>query len=555
MFLSADMFNALDLPALSLALAATSYRILLGWDDNPWDDSSWGGARAARQLSPARAGGTPAVAAADSVLADGSLALAPESITSIAVLLMWLRQLRLLIVFPSMAPLVRMLVNMLQDVLRCLLLLAVVLVAFSAALTALFAQHRQQWRDQAVSIAGSLHIQASASDDDASLCARQVETLFAQPFRGFWLLFEGGITGDGYFECVRASDHPLFGRLLLDIYMIISVVLLLNMIVAMMGKTFDSVWQELEAVSKFQFVRAVHSWSGLSDAPPPLNLLSLPYRLLLGVYVRLFACWCFCRVCCRHDTRGRSLYERMVQGAEVARRSTHSTSFLKAVGGPSAAQGDLEACEREEKRFWGGPRREAMWRKQLQDAAAEWLQERFAEWESTAQMLETTVSKVNEANAATAEDTREETSYQIRLQAGMHKKQMRHVQAHVERLEQMVASLCSAQGIEPPPLLQQPPTPLARASRSKLFSPSQPPPARSAGILSSEIRGSEIRSSEEYSERSSCKDRPPSARASRPSSHPPPASALLVAIAETSPSREGIVPPVALPPSRGAFDA
>lgn len=32
----------------------------------------------------------------------------------IAVLLMWLRQLRLLIVFPSMAPLVRMLANMMQ---------------------------------------------------------------------------------------------------------------------------------------------------------------------------------------------------------------------------------------------------------------------------------------------------------------------------------------------------------------------------------------------------------------------------------------------------------
>ena len=77
---SADMFNLLDLPALVFTLAAMVY-------------AYYGDA-----LSSMPAEERPK----------------QEELMCIAVLLMWLRQLRLLIVFPSMAPLVRMLANMMQ---------------------------------------------------------------------------------------------------------------------------------------------------------------------------------------------------------------------------------------------------------------------------------------------------------------------------------------------------------------------------------------------------------------------------------------------------------
>ena len=325
---------------------------------------------------------------------------------------------------------------MLQDVLRCLLLLSVVLVAFSAALTALYREHRHR-PDPTQYFGGGDGIASDAG------CGDEIGVLLSQPHRAFWLLFEGGITGDGYFECVRASSHPLFGRLLMDIYLVVSVVLLLNMIIAMMGKTFDSVWSELEATSRFQFVRAVHSWSIHTVAPPPLNFLKLPYRV---VHVVLEFCFTLTSCCshvlrdadaggtplvlagpssssteigydgpgqggassstselgpsdAKHIGRFRLVLGHLRTGLEKATRraslqAVRQGTFKRLQGAAEAAQDELDAAEDAHRNDSHGPRRESMLRKRMQDAAAEWLQERFAEWESTSQMLETSVSKV-----------------------------------------------------------------------------------------------------------------------------------------------------------------
>jgi len=84
-------------------------------------------------------------------------------------------------------------------------------------------------------------------------------------------------------------------------YMIVSVILLLNMLIAMMAKTFDRIWEHQE--ENHLITRANLVFRSSDAAPPPINLLKLPYqglgKLLSGIVFGWYKCvdiynWCTC---------------------------------------------------------------------------------------------------------------------------------------------------------------------------------------------------------------------------------------------------------------------
>ena len=141
-------------------------------------------------------------------------------------------------------------------------------------------------------------------------------------------LFETSITGGEWFDCARQSTMPISGFVLLALYYILTALLLLNMLIAIMAKSFDKVWDHSSAKYIFLFsqkVRPLHispylpislqiSRSTTSshllspphifvfsqkvfefqDAPafaPPLYLLSIPYQVYMWSGAHQHAVW------------------------------------------------------------------------------------------------------------------------------------------------------------------------------------------------------------------------------------------------------------------------
>ena len=65
-----------------------------------------------------------------------------------------------------------------------------------------------------------------------------------------------------------------------QVYLVLTVILLINLLIALMAKTFDIVHDNLSLNFKFLFARVVASAAAQSVVPPPLNLLGLPCRLI-----------------------------------------------------------------------------------------------------------------------------------------------------------------------------------------------------------------------------------------------------------------------------------
>jgi len=167
---------------------------------------------------------------------------------------------------------VLMVLAMMGDVVKFMCILIPVLFGFMAALHRLF---------------------ASSSDMGEGDCADVMQSMasFGQTFT---ILFEGSILGEApMLECIHQSHHPKAGLALMYSFMILTVLLLLNMIIAMMGKTFDAVYDTAKEESATQFARSVLSWELEKGMPAPLNLLSLPLSIV-NLVVNLLVVLCKC---------------------------------------------------------------------------------------------------------------------------------------------------------------------------------------------------------------------------------------------------------------------
>jgi hypothetical protein len=289
----------------------------------------------------------------------GAVGNANAALGAWAVLLMWFRQLRLLmIVSTDMAPLIRMMGGMIKDVINFLQLLILVLLGFAGALTTLFATDRSYRQLEPGS--DCLQLMGPASSFGSVLK----------------ILFEGSLLGDSPFiACVSESEHPVTGLALAYGFILFSVVLLLNMIIAMMSKTFDRYYDSATQEAAAQFAGIVQDWEGETNLPAPFNIASIPYWALRAL--GLFA-WC---------DKGSSTSAGAQAGASYKGASYKGASFegLKSDELPAAADGENKGLRI--LRLGDQPGGTADL-EELKDSIADKLQTQFGDHEDTGTLID-----------------------------------------------------------------------------------------------------------------------------------------------------------------------
>ena len=154
------------------------------------------------------------------------------STRALAILVLWLRTLRVLLVSPTFGPYALMFNRMLfNDVLYFLVLLGFLLVGIGAAWYALLASTTYGY--SGLSVPGEPWREYSpAAVIEAEGCADELGgiNLITIIFR----LLEGALTGSDFFDCARSSTEAPFASWILSfVFVLLTVVLLINMLIAM----------------------------------------------------------------------------------------------------------------------------------------------------------------------------------------------------------------------------------------------------------------------------------------------------------------------------------
>ena len=296
-YLQIDLFNWLDVPSLALITASFGIEALssdtraglgvdsitnaLAWVGLAGDGAadSGSGLVEGRRLRGGRGGNSLVSSPSGGVngnlsgnLGEGemdgtaSLAYVGVQVLSLAMLFAWLRQLRFLGLMSSgMSDLIQMLASMLLDVIKFMALFLVVLIAFGASLAHLITE-----TDVAL-----------ASPECAEPLGR-LDTVTGAVV----LLFEDSLLGDvnGPLVCMRQNPHHgQLGVAIIFVFMIVSILMLLNMIIAIMGQTFADYYAGATESSALYFARVVGEWEGQAQLPPLVNLLGLPWSLCVMI--------------------------------------------------------------------------------------------------------------------------------------------------------------------------------------------------------------------------------------------------------------------------------
>lgn len=195
--------------------------------------------------------------------------LAGQEMLSLAVLCHWIKMGRLANQSPALGPLFQATLSMFYDVALWLVLLAWPLVAFTSSFNVLY---REPY----------------GFSTDPDLCSGE----FLDPDLDFqeWRstlseLIEMLLDGTGNYECMRKSSKGMYAWLLMVIYMLFTLVMMMNLLIALMAKTFDNIYEYQELYYLFLSARSTSLWQRYPAVPPPFNLLGMPYALAKEVVI------------------------------------------------------------------------------------------------------------------------------------------------------------------------------------------------------------------------------------------------------------------------------
>lgn len=147
---------------------------------------------------------------------------------TLAALLLWLKPLHVLRLSPTVGPLVLMVGRMLRkDVLNWLLVLACIVLSFSAALFTLNTNQS----------AGRRGDGASGFLECVSPDAFGISGGWDQAFWYLQRAWESVLIGEGDFDCARSSDQQALALVLLYTQQVLVALLMVNQLIAMMGKS------------------------------------------------------------------------------------------------------------------------------------------------------------------------------------------------------------------------------------------------------------------------------------------------------------------------------
>jgi len=158
-------------------------------------------------------------------LYNGEDATASTSLRATAVLLLWFRLFRVLLISPRFGPFVMMYFRMLSgDLFNFLVLLLFLLVAFAASWTVLL--DSASWTSLE-NVSNFTCVEELTGGDDIAFT--------------FLTLLEGALTGSDFFECARNSAGQWRAAWVISFaYVTLTAVLLLNMLIAMYAVAISS---------------------------------------------------------------------------------------------------------------------------------------------------------------------------------------------------------------------------------------------------------------------------------------------------------------------------
>lgn len=238
-----DRFNRLDLPAIGFALSALLHAMVNGTDN----------------ISLTR------------------------YLSALGVVFLWLRLQRVLLVFARFGPYALMVFVMMEDVLTFIAVLVVVPFAFAAAAFNLYkpigSSSGAALEDHAADDSGRLLASRSDAGGSSVIGLGDCTSYFETFPNALAFLVEHALNGDAFFDCARTSKYPVATWALSAAYISLAGLLLLNMLIAMMAKSFDNVSEAQVMNYSFLFTQTVIEIDRGPPAPPPLYLLSLPCEL------------------------------------------------------------------------------------------------------------------------------------------------------------------------------------------------------------------------------------------------------------------------------------
>lgn len=180
-----------------------------------------------------------------------------------AVLLLWIRTMRGLLMSHTWFPYISMFFKMLLgDFLKFLVLLVVVIVGFGAA-----------WSKVLGSVDGSA---------SAHACLEDFYTREYGWYSPYMQMLEDAVSGatDGFFECAHEMGVARGAWTLTILFCVVVVLILLNMLIAMMSESFSQIWSQRDVDYTFSTSRRTFSLIEQPPTPPPFCALSLPHAAI-----------------------------------------------------------------------------------------------------------------------------------------------------------------------------------------------------------------------------------------------------------------------------------
>ena len=210
---------------------------------------------------------------------SGGLGSGGSLLRALACLVLWLRVARLLLASATYGPFVLMVFRMLSDLTKFLVLEALLLVAYTSATYKLYERIQAESVTVVAAAGGAAAAEEAPSSEDPWDGEPSCDAEFSTFGRTLVLLWEGTLKSEGYFRCVQQSSHPE-ALAFMYTYVILTVVLMMNMLIAMMGKSFDVIWESAAATYLSGFAQTVLTFAEAPAAPLPIHILSLPYQLM-----------------------------------------------------------------------------------------------------------------------------------------------------------------------------------------------------------------------------------------------------------------------------------
>jgi len=197
---------------------------------------------------------------------DGLLSIKEESVLAFTVVLLWIRQLKVLQVFRLTGWFVYMLFQMFHEVFLWLTFYFITVIGFSAGLRVLY-------RNQLMESGYLYRSRDESTISDLAEC-EHLEISLRELMTTILLMLEITFDGASYWQCYYNSHSPVAGVLIHVSFMMFVLVVLMNVLIAMMANTYNKVHEHSFSNYVFGFSKLIIEWG---DRYPALwNLCLLP---------------------------------------------------------------------------------------------------------------------------------------------------------------------------------------------------------------------------------------------------------------------------------------